>query len=268
MTRGTMTELQTTIPKGSWVLVTGLTGFIATFVAKQFFELGYKVRGTVRDLEKASWLRDDLFKSQAEKGNLELVVVPDLGVENGFDDAVKGMSAIIHLATVVDMGSDPSVSVTKVLTGINSLLKAAMSEPSVKEFVFTSTLYASGVRMIGKNIHVERETLRDQEVDIAWSQPPLVGHNAFYGYNASKIAAEKRIWEFVAEKKPNFTVNIVTPAGVIGDHMHRPHAESPGAWLRLLYDGDVNIVYLVLTSTSSKTVIPIPLLSIRPLTCL
>jgi dihydroflavonol-4-reductase len=34
------------------VLVTGATGFIATYTVKQLLEHGYKVRGTVRSLKK------------------------------------------------------------------------------------------------------------------------------------------------------------------------------------------------------------------------
>ncbi|PNP40991.1 hypothetical protein TGAMA5MH_06858 [Trichoderma gamsii] len=70
-----MAEPAATLPKGSLILITGLTGYIATHVGQQFLKRGYKVRGTVRDLAKAAWLKDDLFSAEHAAGNLELVQV-------------------------------------------------------------------------------------------------------------------------------------------------------------------------------------------------
>ena len=55
------------------VLVTGASGYIATHIVKQLLELGYKVRGTVRNLKdekKTSPLRKLVVKPKHE---LELV---------------------------------------------------------------------------------------------------------------------------------------------------------------------------------------------------
>jgi uncharacterized protein YbjT (DUF2867 family) len=43
------------LPKGSTILVTGVTGYIGTWVASEALSLGYKVRGAVRSVEKAAW---------------------------------------------------------------------------------------------------------------------------------------------------------------------------------------------------------------------
>jgi hypothetical protein len=49
---------------------------------------GYRVRGAVRNAERAAWLVD-LFEPYG-KENFSLVEVADLTVEGAFDDAVKG----------------------------------------------------------------------------------------------------------------------------------------------------------------------------------
>ena len=67
-----MSSTSTAIPTGSWVLVTGATGFVACHVTRQLLQRGYKVRGTVRDQAKAQWLIDDHFKSYADSGSYEL----------------------------------------------------------------------------------------------------------------------------------------------------------------------------------------------------
>lgn len=58
-------------PPGSWVLVTGVIGHIASHVTSQLLQSSYKVRGTVRDLTAASWLVDDLFKHAAVAGKFQ-----------------------------------------------------------------------------------------------------------------------------------------------------------------------------------------------------
>ncbi|KAF6809159.1 hypothetical protein CPLU01_15553 [Colletotrichum plurivorum] len=72
-----MSSPKTAIPPGSWVLVSGATGHVAAHTVKQFLERGFRVRGTVRDLETAAWLVEDVFKPSADRGDLELVHVPD-----------------------------------------------------------------------------------------------------------------------------------------------------------------------------------------------
>jgi nucleoside-diphosphate-sugar epimerase len=77
------------IPKGSTVLVTGVNGFMASHVANQFVQHGYKVRGTVRNPEKSAWL-NVYFDKTYGKGHLELYSVTDMTIENAYDEAVKG----------------------------------------------------------------------------------------------------------------------------------------------------------------------------------
>ncbi|KAF5230024.1 hypothetical protein FAUST_10047 [Fusarium austroamericanum] len=72
-----MSSLTVDIPTGSWILVTGATGFVAGHVIRQFLQRGYNVRGTVRDTAKAQWLIDEHFKPYADSGAFELVTVKD-----------------------------------------------------------------------------------------------------------------------------------------------------------------------------------------------
>lgn len=73
------------LPKGSLILITGANGFLASHVVEQALEIGYRVRGTVRDLSKSSWLMER-FPSDA----LELVVVPDMATADAFKSAMDG----------------------------------------------------------------------------------------------------------------------------------------------------------------------------------
>ncbi|KAK3687981.1 hypothetical protein B0T22DRAFT_498222 [Podospora appendiculata] len=234
-----MPPQQTSIPTGSRVLVTGATGFVASHVIKQFLERGYKVRGTVRDFVKASWLVDDVFKPYAETGQFELALVPDLGSAHAFDDAIKGISAIAHIATILSWTADPHEVIPQVVAGTRSILEAALNEPSVREFVYTSSIAATTMYMPGNDTHVERDSWNDIAVQQAWAPPPYEPSRAPFVYMASKVAAEKEAWRFAAERKPHFTINTVVPGTIIGQPLNKKHAESKVAWIRQLYEGDV-----------------------------
>jgi hypothetical protein len=197
----TMAEPTTTIPKGSWVLVTGANGFVASHVVREFLQRGYKVRGTVRDLEKSSWLIQDVFKSYADNGDFELVFVPDLAARDAFDDAVKGISAIVHVASITTFSPDPNEVVTQTVAGATSILHAALREPLVKAFVYTGSITAATMCVPGNSTHVERDTWNEEALKLAWAPPPYEPSRGMFVYNASKTEAEVAVWKFVAEKK-------------------------------------------------------------------
>ncbi|KAL9044149.1 MAG: hypothetical protein Q9214_002692 [Letrouitia sp. 1 TL-2023] len=77
------------LPQGSLVLVTGVTGFLASHVVDQLLERGYRVRGTVRNAAKASWVLE-LYNSRHGSGKFELASIPDYTKPEAFTDALKG----------------------------------------------------------------------------------------------------------------------------------------------------------------------------------
>lgn len=86
------------IESGSTVLVTGVNGFIASHVADQLLEAGYKVRGTVRSADKAKWV-EELFEKKYGQGKYDTVVVSDMVGDGAFDEAVKGEIFHSHMST-------------------------------------------------------------------------------------------------------------------------------------------------------------------------
>ena len=247
-------SLETSVPKGSLVLVTGANGFVASHVAKQFLERGYKVRGTVRDLKKSAWLVEDLFKTYADKGDFELVVA-DLAADNAFDEAIKGVQIVEHVASVVTFDADPNNVIPQTVQGVTSILDAAAKEPSVKELVFTSSIVAATMPSPGNTTHVERGTYNDIATQLAWAPPPYDPAHGFPVYMASKVAAEKAVWDFVEQKKPHFNVNVVAPSVILGEPLNRYHSDSPASWLKLLYDGKTDTLA---NMPASKSCVPSP----------
>ena len=80
------------------VLVTGISGFIASHIARKLLDQGYAVRGTVRDKAKGGRIVDALAVDGADVSKLELVEA-DLGADAGWADAVKDCRYIQHIAS-------------------------------------------------------------------------------------------------------------------------------------------------------------------------
>ncbi|KAL2681186.1 hypothetical protein Neosp_008793 [[Neocosmospora] mangrovei] len=200
------------IPKGSTVMVTGVNGFIGSHVADQFLQFGFKVRGTVRDTAKSTWV-SNLFEKKYGKGSFDLVSVPDMTIDGALDEGVKGVSAIIHVATVVNLSPDPNQVIPTAIDGAVNAIKSAYKEPSVKRFVLTSstaTLMPVSPEKRQDGLVITPDTWSEDAVELAWAPPPYAPERSLAVYAASKIEQERAIWKFYDEnkdKRPDMVVN-------------------------------------------------------------
>ncbi|KAF4981760.1 hypothetical protein FZEAL_2482 [Fusarium zealandicum] len=235
------------VPKGSTVLVTGANGLLGSHIAQQFLEYGYRVRGTVRDPEKNSWLVDAFDRSYG-KGQFELIQVSDMTAESAFYEAVKenpGVSVVAHSASIMSINPDPQQVIPGAISGAVNALKAAYAEPSVKRFVFTSSSAAAVWSILDQpGIVVTEETFNEEAVKKAWADPPYEMDRAGAVYAASKTQAEQEVWKFHREnrtKRPDLVVNTVLPNFNFGksiDPVNQGFPSSAGL-PAILYGGKV-----------------------------
>lgn len=232
------------VPQGSTVLVTGANGFIGSHVADQFLQHGFKVRGVVRDVAKNAWLAD-LFHQNYGQDRFELWAVPDMAAEGAFDKAVKGVAVVAHTASVMSLDHDPNQVIPPVVAFALNAVKAAYAEPSVKRFVFCSSSTAAVLSVVDKpGVVVTEETWNDEAVREAWADPPYTPERAHAVYSASKVLAEKAIWEYYrdhSEERPDLVVNTVLPNMTLGKSLDpiRQGYPSTAAMVALLYQGKV-----------------------------
>ncbi|KAF4466096.1 NAD dependent epimerase dehydratase [Fusarium albosuccineum] len=227
-----------TLSLGSLVLVTGANGYIAAQVVKQLLERGYKVRGTVRDLERSQWVLTDVFPTYAKSGQLELVVLNTVDDKDQFRAAVRGVAGVIHIASPTNLDPDPQVTIPPTIALLLNLAKAAAAEPSVKEFVYTSTIGAATRLPPKPGFHFDGSNWNEESAAIALAPPPYNPDRALEVYIQSKIETEKALWKFVDEDKPGFTVNAVIVCTVFGPRLHKKQNGSTSAFLLGLYNGD------------------------------
>ena len=233
------------LPEGSWILITGVNGLIGTHVARQFLQRNYKVRGSVRNLQKSKWLIDDLFATEAANGSFELVVVEDMARPNAYHEAIRGVAGIIHVATIISLDPNPTNVIPQTIAGVVNIVEDAAAEPSVKEFVYTSSIVAAALPMPDTPFHVNANNWNDTAVSAAWAPPPYNPDRALITYMASKVEAEKALWKFVEERKPQFTVNAVLPFTVFGPLLHEKQNPSTVNWVLSLFNGDASQVSMM-----------------------
>jgi nucleoside-diphosphate-sugar epimerase len=81
-----------------FVLVTGASGYIASHIVKQLLEKGYRVRGTVRNLNDEKKVAPLRSLATASEYQLELVEA-NLLDEACWLEAVKGCTYVLHTAS-------------------------------------------------------------------------------------------------------------------------------------------------------------------------
>jgi nucleoside-diphosphate-sugar epimerase len=223
----------------SLILITGATSYLASYVIKEFLHRGFRVRGIVRNLSRAAWLTNEVFPSFAQNGTFDLVEIPDLTVLNAFDCVISDAkpSAILHFATPFNFSPDPNKVITQAVNSILNLLHAAARQSSVKRFVYTSSIGAVYSPKGGVRATVTNDSWNVAAVEAAWAPPPYEMQRAPKVYAASKVEAEKAMFEFITNEHPGFVANSVNPFFVIGPRLHKTHLKGTAGWVRNVYCG-------------------------------
>ncbi|KAK4140690.1 uncharacterized protein C8A04DRAFT_14690 [Dichotomopilus funicola] len=203
------------------VLVTGANGYIAARTVEAFLQAGHSVRGTVRSLRSATEVKEAL----AQYGDkLEFAVVPDITAEGAFDEAIKGIDAVAHLASPVSFDlTDPEPVIHSATNGTIRVLESALKEPKVKDFVLMSSVMAMLQPYTEPHTYTEADwnvAAEEAVVKLGKSTP---GHII---YAASKVAAERAFWKFRDEHKPGFTFTAINPCFVTGPPLITPATPS------------------------------------------
>ncbi|ERF76571.1 hypothetical protein EPUS_05844 [Endocarpon pusillum Z07020] len=197
------------LPQGSLVLVTGANGFIASHIVDQLLQRGYRVRGTVRNAAKASWVQE-LFDKRHDRGKFELTTISDYTKPEAFTEVLKGHPGA-----------------------------AALSFPSVQRVVYTSSSVAIALPIPNTVFPINHTIFNDAAVEAAWAPPPYTPDRDFTTYTASKVEAERAIRKFVDERNPHFKINLVLPSTVLGEILDPKNQDGSTASLVTgLYTGE------------------------------
>lgn len=200
------------------VLVTGATGFIGFRTLVETLKAGYRARAAVRN--EGGIKKVKAAKSiQPYLSQLEFVLVPDIIKEGAYNEAVKDVDYIIHLASpTTNLDETPTeetydaVLIQPALQGTMNMLRAAKAySPTTKRMVITASVVSivEWPEMYMATGNVFDETSRTKFVSGPYGNP-------FAAYGASKVAALNATEEWVATVQPHFDVNHVAPTFTVG----------------------------------------------------
>ncbi|CAP99574.1 hypothetical protein E8E15_006409 [Penicillium rubens] len=227
-----MTQAQNHIvPPGSKVLVTGANGYIASHIIKVLLDLGYLVQGTVRT--PMPWLTE-YFEKRYGSGRFELIVVSDFQQSDAFDESVKGVSGVIHVAQGLPSSTAAETvesATAYTVNGVVNLLKAASTKPTIKRVVLTSSIVAAGYPA-GKGFKLDVDTW-DKSLEQASK-----GGTTVPIYRACKVEGERQAWKWVEKNQPHFELNTVLPWLTLGKILHPNIGGSTMGYVSGLLKGD------------------------------
>ncbi|KAK2464439.1 hypothetical protein APHAL10511_003587 [Amanita phalloides] len=204
-----------TIAPGSKVFVTGANGFIAVWVIKTLLEQGYAVRGAVRSKSKGAFLLDE-FRSYGDR--FELVIIDDFRKEGAFDEAVKGVDAIHHIAAPVFANcKDPKEMIDPVVKGTLEILRSAQRASSVKRVILMGSVSAVTRNDVDRPFDEnDWNKASVEELEKKGVDAPAVAI-----YQAMKVISEKTAWSFYNENKSKlgWDLNVLLPPLVFGPYI-------------------------------------------------
>ncbi|KAI8628125.1 NAD(P)-binding protein [Xylariaceae sp. FL1651] len=224
-------------PKGSLVLVTGVTGTIGAAVADRVLQAGYKIRAPIRNAEKGQ-LITELFHKRYGTEAFSTVMIPDMTTPGVFDEAMKDCAGVVHLASEMAFSPDPNKMIPPSLAMVNNVLTAASKTSSVKRVVYTSSqVTLPSISEPGVINGSSWQPRADEVIAHAWAEP-YTPDKARSVYVAGKISAERACWDFVKREKPSFVLNTVVPGFVIGESIHPKLVSSSNSAILGMLDSD------------------------------
>ncbi|KAK1249473.1 hypothetical protein MKX07_002989 [Trichoderma sp. CBMAI-0711] len=208
---------------GEFVLLTGATGMIGFRTLVFLLDAGYKVRAAVRN--QAGFDRiSQLVPVAPYASQLSSIIVPDITVPGAYDEAVKDVEYIVHVASPLASNAPPGIDydsymIQPAIHGTVGILESAIKTTSVKRIVITGSvmsittpaILSSGEYINGKSLLNNKAP---QESRVPTSHGPFT--NVMDAYAASKSAAFNETKKFIAEKNPPFDVIHVLPLFVLG----------------------------------------------------
>lgn len=189
-------------------LVTGGSGYLASWIVKQLLEQGHTVHTTVRSLSDGRKVQP-LKNLPQQEGQLKFFEA-DLLKEGSFLPAMQGCDIVIHTASpfVISGFKDPQKAlIDPAVQGTRNVLSSVNQTASVKRVVLTSSVAA----MYGDNQDARglpNQTITEQH----WNTSSSLDHQP---YSYSKVLAEKAAWE-MQKAQSRWDMVVINPSMIYG----------------------------------------------------
>lgn len=214
------------------VLLTGASGYIGKHITLELLNQGYEVRASVRNLSRASEVREAVgpFLSPGVDAEKQLTFVElDLESDTGWAEALAGIDVLMHTASPFPIASpkDENELIRPAVEGTLRALKAANSA-GVRRVILTS----SNAAIYGCELPAGKQAY-DETMWTDVNHP--VGRVA---YTKSKTLAERAAWDFVTKQAPEMELTTINPVLVLGAPLDANFGSSISVVERILKGKD------------------------------
>jgi nucleoside-diphosphate-sugar epimerase len=190
-------------------LVTGGSGYLASWIIKKLLEDSINVNATVRDPSNMQKVEHLNAMAKDAPGKLTLFQA-DLMHSGSFDEAMQDCELVIHTASpffLTGIKNSEKELLQPAREGTRNVLASANRTPSVKRIVLTSSIVA----IYGDNADMAlAKGGRFTEQD--WNVTSRADHQP---YSFSKTIAEKEAWA-IAKEQDRWDLLTINPGWILG----------------------------------------------------
>jgi nucleoside-diphosphate-sugar epimerase len=202
------------IDKTKPVLVTGGSGYMASWIVKMLLEEGINVNATVRDPLDVRKVEHLTTLAKTSAGKLKLFKA-DLLDSGSFDMPMEGCELVMHTASpfFLTRAKNPQEELIRpAKEGTRNVLEAVKRTPTVKRVVLTSSAAAiygdnADIKLVPGGLFTEKE----------WNVTSSAQYNP---YPYSKTIAEKEAWAIVKEQD-RWDLVTINPGWIIGPSLSK-----------------------------------------------
>lgn len=205
--------------KNTRILITGISGFLASHIAQQLLERGYTIRGTVRRITSATQITNRLCRQSLDHPSQLEFRETDLCNDDGWAEAIDGCDYVFHTASPFPAGL-PNHEDDLILPARDGTLRVlqAAHQAKVKRVVLTSSIAAT---------NHGNGTPPFTEAD--WTDP--YGARATPYYKA-KTLAEQAAWSYA--NASGLDLAVINPGMIFGPLASPNFGTSVGLLLQLM----------------------------------